>query len=238
MMTPQGSQADAQIGDFFWIKWVLANAVGFGVAAAVSFAPIGVNAWSRVAAAREGAAGIVSGIFVWGSPILAAVAIGGAQWSFLRRQVHWANSWFLGTSLGWLVSYFVVQNLVVVLPIDSRWPYGSAAIDIVPIIFAALPQWLILRRHLSGAGWWVVASIAGAAGGFVGYLVGSFGMLIVAFFLARFIDELWFSAVLLGLLWGTMGAAISAFTGVALRQLLKRPIPETLIPPASTIRAD
>lgn len=237
-MTLQTPQPGAYIGEHFWIKWVMANAVGFGVGAAVSFAPVGVDAWSLVAATREGVVGIVSGILSWVSAIFGAVAIGAAQWFFLRRRVHWANSWFLATSLGWLASYFVVQTLVVVLHIDSRWPFRSAVIDLVPIILAALPQWLILRRHVLGAGWWVVANIAGAAGGFVGYQAGVFGVFVVAFFVVRFIDEVWFSAVLLGLLWGTMGAAISAITGVALRQLLQRPIPGTLTPPPATIRQD
>jgi hypothetical protein len=52
------------------------------------------------------------------------------------------------------------------------------------------------------------------------------------------IGEVWYMAVSASLVPATMGAAISAITGVALRQLLKRPIPETLTPSASTIRAD
>jgi hypothetical protein len=70
------------------------------------------------------------------------------------------------------------------------------------------------------------------------HLAAVFGVFVVAFFLAEFIVEVWFSAVLLGLLWGTMGVAISAITGVALRQLLKRPIPKTFTSLAATIRTD
>ena len=79
VMTLQTPQPEAHIGEHFWIKWVLANAVGFGIGAAVSFAPVGADAWSLFAATREGVVGFVSGILSWVSPIFGAVAIGASQ---------------------------------------------------------------------------------------------------------------------------------------------------------------
>ena len=82
----------------------------------------------------------------------------------------------------------------------------------------------------------MVTNIAGAASGFEGYVAGYFGSLMVALMITP--GEVWYIAVSAGLVSATMGAAISAITGVALRQLLKRPIPETFTPPPSTTRED
>ena len=101
MMTLQTEQPGAHIGEHFWIKWVLANAVGFAVGAAVSLSLglYGASLLPLASAASESVAGVVSRIIAWGSAIFGAVAIGAAQWFFLRGRVRWAGSWFLATSL-------------------------------------------------------------------------------------------------------------------------------------------
>ena len=44
-MTLQTAQLGAHIGEYFWIKWVLANAVGFALGAAVSSVPDQAIVW-------------------------------------------------------------------------------------------------------------------------------------------------------------------------------------------------
>ncbi len=238
MMILQTPQPEAHIGEFFWIKWVLANAVGFAVGAAVSL-PLALHeaiVLSLAGSASESVVVLVSRILSWVSAIFGGVAIGAAQWFFLRGRVRWAGAWFLATSLGWLASQFIIPSLASSPGTGLLSPIFGAALGVVPVVLVALPQWLILRRHVLGAGWWVAANIAGAAGGFVGYLVGAIGSGFVAAVIPP--SGVLYLAVSVGMSSATAGAAISAITGVALRQLSKRPIPETLAPPASTIRAD
>jgi len=237
-MTLQTEQPGAPIGEFFWIKWVLANAVGFAVGAAVSLslAQYGASLLPPAGAETESMAGVVSRIMAWGSAIFDAVAIGAAQWFFLRGRVRWAGSWFLATSLGRLAGQFIIPSLAGSSGSGLLSPFFGAALGVVPVVLVALPQWLILRRHVWGAGWWVVANIAGAAVGFVGSLVGAIGSGFAAAVIPP--SGVLYLAVSVGMSSATAGAGISAITGVALRQLLKRPIPETQTLPPSTIRAD
>ena len=237
-MTLQTPQPGVRVGEFFWIKWVLANTMGFAVGAAASSALHQAIVRPLVGAASGGVVAVISGILSWVYAIFVAVAIGAAQWFFLRRRVGWANSWFLATSLGWLASEFVAQSLAARLVTGALSPVSGAAIGVVPAVLVALPQWLILRRHVLRAGWWVAASIAGAAGGFVGYLAGYFGSIVVVWVITESVGEAWGMAVYAGLASATVGAAISAITGVALMRLLKRPIPDTPLPPASMILED
>lgn len=71
--------------------------------------------------------------------------------------------WALASTLGVAVAFFAVgANLI----------WGSNA---GPVLGAAVGilQWLVLRRYISRAGWWVLASIVG---GTVGLLIGYVGL--------------------------------------------------------------
>lgn len=236
-MTVQTAQPGAPVGEHFWRNWVLANAIGFGVAAAV-LALFGETFWPRLSAPPESMANVVSGVRSLASAIFGAAAISASQWFFLRRRVRWADSWFFATSLGWLVSGFAVPSLVS-RPDTVRWsPAWDAAVDALPAILVAWPQWFILRRHISGAGWWIPGSLVGAVSGFVGTLAAYAAAFILAFFLAPFIGDVWFWAAFASLISASLGASISAPTGFVLRQLLKQPVPEAITPPASEIGVD
>ena len=59
---------------------------------------------------------------------------------------------------------------------------GTAGLLVaLPGVLSGLGQWLVLRRHVSRAAWWVMAS---AVGGIAGYPVGLFVavLVLVAFF--------------------------------------------------------
>jgi hypothetical protein len=64
-------------------------------------------------------------------------------------------------------------------------------------------QWLVLRRRIASAGWWVLASI-------VGWVIG----------IAVFLAVGWFVA------WAVGFAVVGAITGGALVRLLRQPAAE------------
>lgn len=235
-MTLQTEQPEARIGEFFWIKWVLANALGFAAGAAVPSALYQAIVWPLVSTTSGSVIGVISEILSFVYASFGAIAIGAGQWFFLRRRVRWAGSWFVATSLGWLASELMAQSLAARLVTLAYSPVLAAALGAVPVVLVAFPQWLVLRRHVSRAGRWVAANIAGAASGFVGYLAGYLGSILVAWLITLIIGEAWRTPVAAGLTSATVGAAVGAITGVALRQLLRQPIPNTFVPPVSTIR--
>ena len=88
---------------------------------------------------------------------------------------------------------------------------GGAAIGIL--------QWLVLRRQVSGAGWWVLASTMGwAVGSGLGLLVFRTVALAVSS------DAAFIVALSVGA--AVDGAAMGAITGFALVKLLRQPAPE------------
>ena len=77
-------------------------------------------------------------------------------------------------------------------------------------ILAGMLQWLVLRRHVAGAGWWMAASAAGwvAAGPGVGLVAAVMGAALTA-----------------NAGWAALGIMYGAVTGCALVWLLRQPRP-------------
>ena len=80
--------------------------------------------------------------------------------------------WIIATATGALLAWRIGAAVVMSLPEDQAFE------DSLPLFMALGPvlgallggcQWVVLRRHVSGAGWWVVAN---AAGWGIGLLVG------------------------------------------------------------------
>ncbi len=85
------------------------------------------------------------------------------QWLTLRRHLSQAGWWVLATLVGWFLGVaFVMTGVGVVI---GDWlEYGLVGNVITfGIIGLALgiTQWLILRRQVLQAGWWILASLAG-----------------------------------------------------------------------------
>ena len=84
--------------------------------------------------------------------------------------------WVLASTVGMLVGMVIAVVLAVFseilfgglgdLPFELAWGIGLG-------IGVGLLQWLVLRRRVSGVGWWVLASAAGGFGilqaGFLGF---------------------------------------------------------------------
>ena len=133
-----------------WLLWLLASTAGWSVGG-----PMGV------ALGRSGdiiAAGFV-GVAVGG------IVTGILQWLVLRRQIPRATWWVPASTLA-VVAVGAVVFGVGRVNADVGWIAGAGLFGAV----VGLLQWLVLRRQVARAGWWVLASTLGwVVGGPLGW---------------------------------------------------------------------
>ena len=179
-----------RVGWRIWLGWMLACVASAAVALTVTGA--------MVSAGRLNAA-VVWAVF----GLVIGASLGITQWLVLRRQIPQAHMWVLASAMGGIA----VGVLGFVMGEAVGGPVGGSVIGAA----LGIMQWLVLRRLISRAYVWVLASIVGfalgltageavgfTAGGAVGWLVG-----------------------------GTMlGVVVGAITGGALVWLLRQPVPE------------
>ncbi len=176
-------RAPVLVGWSFGVWWVLASIVGWAVGSVVS--DIGGDVVGEVWFDSVGL-------------IVLGTSIGGMQWLVLRRRVSWAGWWVLANIAGWTVGALVNLPLNLPLGLFPGWSVG--------LVVAGIFQWIVLRRQLSRATWWLLASFVAWAAGF---------SISVALPECRGPCS---AAVL--------GAVIGAITGIALAWLLRQPAPE------------
>ena len=134
----------------------------------------------------------------------AGLVLGIRQWAMLQRRIPRAGWWVLASAIGAAVGLVVVDATDLgTSPITfdgSRFGLQVGAVTGVMVgASIGVAQWLVLRRWLSRAGWWILTSVAGWTTGWaVGWAVGGVGHFVVP-----------------GVLGGT-------FTGAALVWLLQR----------------
>ncbi len=83
---------------------------------------------------------------------------GAVQYGLLRRILPRMGMWVLATAAGWLLGMFLVAAFI-----QLNWMV-RAELDMTFILAGlsiGLTQWLVLRRRLPGAGWWIFASLLG-----------------------------------------------------------------------------
>lgn len=165
-----------------WFLWLMAAAYGWGTAVEVT----GLGELTlrssppRILASYLGVA-------------VAGILVGVLQWLMLRRKVARAGRWVLA-SLGAAAVFGIVVFSVGMVNADMAWVAGTGLIGTV----AGVLQWLVLKRQVQRAGWWVLASTVGWVMGIpVGEMVG----------------------------WNGLGAAHGAITGTALVLLLRQEPP-------------
>jgi hypothetical protein len=90
---------------------------------------------------------------------LLALLTGCLQYLLLRRYLPRAGWWIVATALGWPLGIAVVYLGYAVWPVvlnaNSTW--SAMLVGAV----TGLAQWLVLRRQVPRAGWWVLASALG-----------------------------------------------------------------------------
>jgi hypothetical protein len=190
---------------WFWTVTV-AEFLGFAVPAGVG--AVMANARPEVGVPALLAAGMVEGSLLgWGQSRVLRRALPGLP----RRR------WVLATAIAAAFAY-VIGLLPSNVPFDS-WPVAlmvvlGAGLGGALLASIGFSQWLILRRFVTGAGWWIATTA-------LAWLVG------LGVFLA-FATPLWQPGqplaltIVVGLAGGLlMAATTSAITGVALASLLR-----------------
>ena len=91
---------------------------------------------------------------------IVSLLMGVLQYGLLRRYLPRMGWWVLATSGGWLLGLFLISG--------SFWfdfcTYESCRIDLAFIVLGlsiGVGQWLLLRRRLPRAGWWIGANVVG-----------------------------------------------------------------------------
>ncbi len=189
----------ARVGWRFWVWWVLATFVGSAV-------------------------GLVLGVAALG-PVLGAVGLAGAgvmQWLVLRQQLSRSGWWILASSVGLAI------GLVVGVAMSAAGGDDAVAAVVSLAVLGAsvgIAQWLVLRRQVSRAGWWILVSVVGLAMGLAATIVvfgvgdgnGNVGGAVTG-------------ALQDAIFGGVIGAVVGAITGVIMVWLLRQPAAKELGP--------
>lgn len=179
-----------------WLQWLLGNAVGLGVGSLIAYIGITFSALTT------------GGPAVRFTGVLAIAATGALvssiQWYVMQRHGNWAGEWSKWTLLsaaGWSIGGISGSYLLLGLT--------SGRLSIIAGVFCGIAQWLILRRRVNRAGWWILASA-------VGWLAGT---LIELLFLG---NPDWFSPIGLVVNGFIVGGVSGSISGVCLVWLLRR----------------
>jgi hypothetical protein len=211
-------EAYPQGGVALWLKWVLVNALGLAISVAPVFiAPIVNEALGATAAS----------VLTLLLGILIAILVGMLQWLVLRRYVRWAGPWWLATSAGWIAGSFLASYAAFAV-LGTRPSSLSFTAVTAPVNAAVVGilQWLVLRRHVRRAGWWVFASIAAWA---IGNQTAIFIWFYVMMFTVGVVSSLIRDPSSLALLAlsvtypAVIGAIAGSITGIVLVWLLRHP---------------
>jgi len=95
---------------------------------------------------------LIGTIFFNGIPVVISGAlISALQWAVLYKRIHKAWRWAIFSSLGWVSGYvFFVFLSALRLEIPAGIPIG---------LIVGFAQWLLLRKEVDWAGWWIIISI-------------------------------------------------------------------------------
>jgi len=143
--------------------------------------------------------------------IILGLAGGFMQWLVLRRRIAGTGWWVPASTLGFPAALVMTDDAMRLVGIPSPILLGV----LFGILSGILP-WLVLRRQVARAGWWVPAHLLGS-------LVGG-AMGIVAFHVMALIGFYQFPWAAAGAMFG---AGLSAITGITLVWLLRQPVPGT-----------
>lgn len=197
------------VGWGFWLRWMLASFLGFAMGGVLGGVTLYVFAFG------EGFAGLI----VFGA--IFGAAGGTMQWLVLRRNVNQTGGWVLATAIGCTLAGIGTELVL------RRLPFSDAFIALYA--FAAMAgigegilQWLVLRRKVARAGWWVLASILGLTvgmgiGGPIAITLGQAGSAIEASIVAGVLFGLGVGAIPGAVLvWLLRQSTSTNFEGIAI----------------------
>jgi hypothetical protein len=127
--------------------------------------------------------------------------------------------WLLATTIGWTAGL----TILVLVPGTTREPILEGLILVAAGVLTSIPQWFLLRRHISRAGRWILAS---AAGWITSIALSVPYLVVAAWYLA------WSEAIPRALIGPVMGIATGFWVGAAvgvlqwlvLRTQVRRPV--------------
>ena len=198
----------------FLLQWVAASGLGLIVEFMIYF--------SLVVSFAEDLDLPVQTLIAAGAGLLLGAAVGIAQWLVLRRRITQPRRWILSSVAGGAVGGTLA--LLIGQPTGDAFNFNMAMLIGSGMVGIALgaAEWLLLRRYVSRAGWWVIASATGIVTALA--LSNMLGQLLYYLFLgalgestARTLAMLIFGALFL--------TAYGAITGYVLIWLFKQPRP-------------
>lgn len=122
----------------WWFSNVLGAAVGWVIAWRASFLAPGLLATIVL--------GLLMGLF-----------LGVAQWLVIRKSIQQPGLWILASSAGWAIGFPLGAGLAQQFGL-AEMEFGLLAGFVTGAALGAA-QWLVLRRQLTRAGWWIPANI-------------------------------------------------------------------------------
>ena len=205
----RAAPAGRLMGWRLWLGWVLASTVGWAAGG-----PVGAAVVSNGNIVLAGSIGLAAGGLIAG--VLQALVLR----PLVARSGWWVMTIPLAVAVAGVVGLAAGAVVGGVLPPGQPSPLGGAdvGVDVGWVVSAGLfgpavgllQFFLVLRRQVPHAGWWVLAStvawVAGGPGvGFISALVGVTGGAAIS--------------------WGSLGAVYGAITGLVLVRLLGQPEP-------------
>jgi TIR domain len=145
-------------------------------------------------------------IFRLGLSVPVGVAVGFTQWVLLRGRIDYSQWWILLTTIGYVIGGFSPMRFITYnfLRNSVSGVYQAVAVGTM--------QWLVLRRSVSRAAWWILIVSIGGKLGFSAANAVDAGALIRA--LAPSLSPTFWGAI--------QGAVSGVITGFGLAILLQR----------------
>lgn len=170
-----------RVGWRLWFLWLIAGGYGWGTAVEVT----GLGEMSLQSSPPRIMAGFLGVAF-------AGILVGALQWLILRKRLT-GSGWWLVTNIGAAALFGAIFFGIGTGTTDLGWVAGIYIYGMV----AGVLQWLVIKRQIKDAGWWVLASTVGWVAGIpVAEMVG----------------------------WNGLGAVHGAITGASMVWLLRNKI--------------
>lgn len=85
--------------------------------------------------------------------VISGFLVGILQWLVLQGRIRNPWRWIVATTAGWTAGF-----LITFFGIPSQFEFVNG---VVIGLMTGLAQWVVLRRELNWAGWWIIFSIIG-----------------------------------------------------------------------------
>jgi hypothetical protein len=139
-----------------FVRWIFASTVGLIVGLAV-YVPILVGFGSELSFAVQSLISAIAGAIFGAS-------LGIAQGIVLRRRPFQPGRWVLVSIVGGSVGGAVALSMGEAVGDASSFELAVTVGFTVIGAFVGIAQWIVLRRQLPRAGWWILAGSMGTAG--------------------------------------------------------------------------